>query len=48
MRVKIADDKNSMERRRFRIKVEAINRSDIEPAITEKLTVMWVSSRAWA
>lgn len=40
MRVKIADDKNSMERRRFRLKVEAVNRADIEPAITEKLTVM--------
>lgn len=40
MRVKICDDKNSMERRRFRMKVEAAGRPDIEPAITEKLTVV--------
>ena len=40
VRIKIADDKASMERRRFRMKVEAVGRPDIEPAITDKLTVM--------
>lgn len=40
LRMKIADDTASMERRRFRIKVEAAGRQDIEPALTEKLTVM--------
>lgn len=40
MRVKITDDKSSMERRRFRLKVEVVGRPDIEPALTDKLTVM--------
>ncbi|CAM9113936.1 unnamed protein product, partial [Ascophyllum nodosum] len=40
VRIKIADDKASMERRRFRMKVEAVGRPDIEPAITDKLTVI--------
>lgn len=38
--IKISDDKASMERRRFRMKVEAVGRPDIEPAVTDKLTVM--------
>lgn len=40
IRMKITDDKATMERRRFRIKVEATGRPDIEPALTDKLTVM--------
>lgn len=40
IRMKITDDKATMERRRFRIKVEAVGRLDIEPALTDKLTVM--------
>ncbi len=40
IRIKIKDDKTTMERRRFRIKIEAIDRLDIEPALTDKLTVM--------
>lgn len=40
IRMKITDDKTTMERRRFRIKVEAVGRADIEAALTDKLTVM--------
>lgn len=40
IKMKITDDKATMERRRFRVKVEAVGRLDIEPALTDKLTVM--------
>eukprot|EP00903_Cladosiphon_okamuranus_P007178 g6970.t1 len=40
IKMKITDDKATMERRRFRIKVEAEGRPDIEPALTDKLTVI--------
>ncbi|CAM9764029.1 unnamed protein product, partial [Discosporangium mesarthrocarpum] len=40
LRVKVMDDHSSMERRRFRIQVEAEGRADLEPVVTDKMTII--------